>query len=65
MSDNTPDLLAALSKLTDRLTALDADREALVRAARASGASWTQIADALDVTKQSAWERYKDIGASA
>ena len=41
---------AALDKLT---------RES-VRRARAAGHSWTQIGEALGVTKQTAWERYSE-----
>jgi hypothetical protein len=33
-------------------------RELAVRSARAAGASWTQIGDALGTTKQSAWEAH-------
>jgi len=28
--------------------------------ARGSGASWQEIADALGITKQTAWERFRD-----
>jgi hypothetical protein len=33
-------------------------RQAMVRAARGAGASWTQIGAALGSTKQAAWEAY-------
>ena len=33
-------------------------RQAMVRAARDSGASWTQVGTALGTTKQAAWEAH-------
>lgn len=62
---NTDELLTALSKVSGRIHVLDADREAMVRAARDAGASWTQIGQALGISKQSAWERYRNLEASA
>jgi uncharacterized NAD(P)/FAD-binding protein YdhS len=45
-----------LSTALDKLT-----RESVARA-RKAGHSWTQIGDALGVTKQTAWERYSRMG---
>ena len=39
-------------------TALDKLIRESVRRAREAGHSWTQIGEALGVTKQTAWERY-------
>jgi len=39
---------------------LDAKRVAAVSQARADGESWAVIADALGMTKQSAWEYFND-----
>ena len=39
-------------------TALDKLTRESVRRAREAGHSWTQIGEALGVTKQTAWERY-------
>ena len=36
------------------------EREA-VRAARSTGRSWADIADAAGIAKQSAWEKWKDV----
>jgi uncharacterized NAD(P)/FAD-binding protein YdhS len=50
--------LAALRVLTDSELELDRIRRKQVVAARAAGASWQQIGDALGVTRQSAWESF-------
>ena len=52
------DPLAALRVLTDSEHELDRIRREQVIAARAAGASWQQIGDALGVTRQSAWESF-------
>ena len=52
------DPLAALRVLTDSELELDRIRREQVSAARAAGASWQQIGDALGVTRQSAWESF-------
>ena len=39
-------------------TAIDKLTRESVQRAREAGHSWTQIGDALGVTKQTAWERY-------
>lgn len=52
----------------ERLTAIHAARVELdgmldeaVQQARADGATWEQIGTALDVSKQYAWERWRDV----
>ena len=52
------DPLAALAELTRSEAELDAIRRAKVEAARAAGASWEQVGEALGVSRQSAWEYY-------
>jgi hypothetical protein len=55
---------AALSALTDAGTLrrlLDRAELAGVRAARRYGKSWTEIATQLGVSRQSAWERWRDL----
>src|ERR1700752_4232033 len=42
---------------------LDQAELAAVRAARLHGKSWAEIATHLGVTRQSAWERWRDLGA--
>ena len=43
-------------------TALDKLTRESIQQARAAGHSWTQIGQALGVTKQAAWERYSGEG---
>lgn len=52
------DPLVALRVLADSEAEIDRIRRERVRAARAAGASWQQIGDALGVSRQSAWESY-------
>ncbi|WP_305786103.1 hypothetical protein [Symbioplanes lichenis] len=49
--------LLALSEVVSRKASYG--RQAMVRSARAAGASWTQIGAALGTTKQAAWEAYR------
>jgi hypothetical protein len=57
--DSLPrDPLSALRVLTESEHELDRIRRTQVVAARAAGASWQQIGDALGVTRQSAWESF-------
>lgn len=59
VSESLPkDPLEALRVLTDSEHELDRIRREQVVAARAAGASWQQIGDALGVTRQSAWESF-------
>ena len=63
------DPLEALRELTHGEAELDRLRVERVRAARAAGASWEQVGEALGVTRQSAWEQFtvrlrKDLAAS-
>jgi uncharacterized NAD(P)/FAD-binding protein YdhS len=52
------DPLVALRVLADSEAEIDRIRRDRVRAARAAGASWQQIGDALGITRQAAWEHY-------
>lgn len=52
------DPLAALRVLADTEVELDRMRRDRVIAARAGGASWQQVGDALGVSRQSAWEAF-------
>lgn len=64
----TDDAAAAVDALADigvvrRL--LDQAELSAVRAARRHGKSWAEIATQLGVTRQSAWERWRDLDAAA
>ncbi len=52
------DPLSALRMLTESEHELERIRRQQVIAARAAGASWQQIGDALGVSRQSAWEAF-------
>jgi hypothetical protein len=52
------DPLDALRQLTEGEAELDRLRRASVRAARAAGATWDQVGEALGMTRQSAWEYF-------
>ena len=56
--DLPKDPLAALRVLTESEHELERIRREQVVAARAAGASWQQIGDALGVSRQSAWEAF-------
>lgn len=58
------DGLAALSDIGVVRRMLDQAELAAVRAARADGKSWAEIATHLGVTRQSAWERWRDLDDS-
>lgn len=55
------EVLAELAEVTGRLGELQARQDALVARARAAGASWAQVADALGVSPQAAHKRYRDV----
>ena len=57
-----PRLLDALKKVDTQLHVLDDERKDTIRAARAEGATWLEIAEALGISKQAAWERFRSLG---
>ncbi|MGD9997444.1 MAG: helix-turn-helix domain-containing protein [Ilumatobacteraceae bacterium] len=66
VAKNLPkDPLAALRVLADSEHELERIRREQVVAARAAGASWQQIGDALGVSRQSAWEAFTAATRSA
>lgn len=58
------DPLAALSDIGAVRRLLDQAELAAVRSARRDGKSWAEIATHLGVTRQSAWERWRDLDDS-
>lgn len=59
------DALAALSDIGLVRRLLDEAELAAVRAARRQGRSWAEIATKLGVTRQSAWERWRELDEPA
>lgn len=59
------DELASLSDIGVVRRMLDQAELAAVRAARSRGKSWAEIATHLGVTRQSAWERWRDLDDSS
>src|SRR5690349_6807968 len=57
--------LDALSDVSQLRQLLDRAELAAVRAARRHGLSWAEIATRLGVTRQSAWERWRDLDDAA
>ena len=57
--------LEALRFVAASESELDRIRRAQVGAARAAGASWQQIGDALGISRQSAWEAFTDSAREA
>ncbi|GAA4395890.1 PASTA domain-containing protein [Tsukamurella soli] len=55
------DALAALSDIGALRRVLDQAELALVRTARDRSKSWTEIATSVGITRQSAWERWREI----
>ncbi len=51
-------LLQAIRQLAVRCNALCEERDDYVMCAREAGATWSEVADALGVSKQAAWERF-------
>jgi hypothetical protein len=60
-SSEDDDGLAPLSDIGVVRRILDQAEMAAVRAARLHGKSWAEIATHVGVTRQSAWERWRDL----
>ncbi len=58
IADGVVDPLVLLVTLADGAVKVDDKIAELVAHARAAGKSWTEIGQALGITKQSAWEKY-------
>lgn len=56
-----PAVLDKLHEVDQESHDIDANRAALIREARASGATWTQVGEALGMSKQAAWERFRQL----
>lgn len=54
------DALGALSLVEQDMRALEVRKLRLIGAAQRHGASWDEIGSALEVSRQAAWEKYRD-----
>jgi ECF sigma factor len=54
-------LLARLSKVTERLSTVEGERDRAVAAAMAGGCSWAEIGTGLGVSAQGAHRRFRDV----
>jgi predicted transcriptional regulator len=59
VGDDTPPL-DAIRGITECLHGIESGLKANVARARSAGHSWQEIADALGVSRQSAWERFAE-----
>ena len=55
------DPLPVISGIVDASRGVESMLKEWVRVARSKGHTWQEIADSLRVTRQSAWERFKDV----
>ncbi|SHK06381.1 PASTA domain-containing protein [Pseudonocardia thermophila] len=62
--DREPDPLEALADVGEVRRLLDEVELRAVRSARLRGRSWAEIATRLGVTRQSAWEKWRDLDES-
>lgn len=60
LAEPAPDALAIARLATTFSRYFDKVKTEAVRASRAAGRSWEDIAEAVGTTRQSAWERYRD-----
>lgn len=59
VATDIPDLLALLPALEDEIEAGERRLRECVRLLRAHRATWREIGDALQVSRQAAWERFR------
>lgn len=57
---SAPDALNALGDLERAMRSMELAKIRLIGAAQAHGASWDDIGSAMSVSRQAAWERYRD-----
>lgn len=55
------DPLAVIGDIVDASWGVESMLRRWVQVARSNGHTWQEIADALGVTRQSAWERFRDV----
>ena len=58
--ESASDALAALGDVEREMRALEVTRIRLIGVAQEHGATWEEIGSALEVSRQAAWEKYRD-----
>lgn len=61
VKEGLDDPLAVINGIVESSRGIEQSLREWVRIARAKGHSWNEIAEALGVTRQSAWERFKVV----
>jgi hypothetical protein len=64
-TDTAAEVLYTFSSIRSVRAKIDRSELVTVRAARQLGMSWTEIATALGVTRQAAWERFHELDSTA
>jgi hypothetical protein len=57
---SAPQALGALGDVERTMRALELAKIRLIAAAQRHGASWDEIGSAMEVSRQAAWEKYRD-----
>jgi hypothetical protein len=60
MPESAADALDALREIEFGMRSLEVKRVRLIGAAQQLGASWDDIGSALGISRQAAWEKYRD-----
>jgi biotin operon repressor len=58
------DACTAIAQLNKQLHAVNRQLQHAVKVARRQGASWQAIGEALGISRQSAWEQFRQLEAS-
>jgi uncharacterized NAD(P)/FAD-binding protein YdhS len=64
VKEGIDDPLTVISGIVDSSRGIESSLREWVRVARSKGHTWQEVADALRVTRQSAWMRFKDVTRS-
>jgi DNA invertase Pin-like site-specific DNA recombinase len=62
---HSQEVLYTLACIQEVRAKIDRNELQTVKIARAAGLSWTDIATALGITRQSAWEKWRELDESA
>ena len=65
VDEGLDDPLRVIGEIVDSSRGIESMLREWVNIARTRGASWQHVADALRVSRQSAWERFREVDASS